>query len=249
VILTFCAFAAELEPIRARIAEQSSLLDHGLKGCYGRIGNTPLALVATGIGMRRSREATRRALNTVRNADLVIITGVAGALAPGLRAGQLVLADKVMTRQPESMRPEHILEAPRDWFGVFAAALDAAGIGFASGPLLTVQRPLSTAADKRLAAEQSGAIAVDMESAAIALEVSAHGLPFVCMRTILDTAEQDVAGAALADEEGHVRPLPALRALLTNPAMVVGVYRLVRALRLSTHSLAQSFEAVMRRVQ
>lgn len=249
MILLFCAFGAEFAPLRARLQAKAALGHGDLEGCYGRIGNSKVALVKTGIGMRRARESASRALDSLREVDLVAVTGVAGALREGLPVGRVVLADQVMTRRAESFHPDRILDAPRDWLETFAGALTASGIEYAAGPILTSRRAIAKVADKRLAAEQSGAVAVDMESAMIALEASTRGLPFVCMRTILDTAAQELAGAMLADEHGRVRPLAAAKALVTEPSIVADALRLIRNLRMATDRLAAATEAVLRRVE
>jgi nucleoside phosphorylase len=153
-----------------------------------------------------------------------------------------------MRRGDGATASEHVLDVPRDWFDTYASALTSAGLGFTKGAILTSRHALTTGAEKRAAGEHSGAVAVDMESAAIALEAATRGLPFVCMRTILDTVDQELVGARLADEYGHVRPRAALQALVTNPGIVVGLYRLLRNLRLSTHALANAFEQVARRI-
>jgi hypothetical protein len=84
-----------------------------------------------------------------------------------------------------------------------------------------------------------------MESAVIALEAQRRGIPFVCIRTILDTAGEDVVGAALADENGRVRPLAAAKAVISNPGLVAGAARLLRNLRLATNALAETLEIVV----
>jgi len=248
VILIFCAFGAELEPIRARVHAEQALDIKGLKGCRGRIGDTQIALAASGIGMRRAHESARRALDEMRNIDLVILTGVAGALAGHLSIGDLVLADRLMTRDASGAQPERTIEVPADHFETCSSALGASGIRYARGAIVTVKFPLATGAEKRLAGEQTGAIAVDMETAVIAFEAAARGIPFVAMRTIMDTVEHDLAGASLADENGKVRPLKAAATLIRNPAMVAGVIRLVRNLRQAADSMAVAVEAVTRQL-
>jgi len=249
VILIFCAFGAELEPLRARVHVEKALGIEGIKGCYGRIGMTQIALAASGIGMRRARASARRAFDEIRKVDLVILTGVAGALADSLEVGEVVMADRLMTRDGDGGESARTIEVPRDYFELYATALGAAGIHHACGGLLTVKYPLVTAAEKRLAGEHTGAIAVDMETAVIAFEAAARGIPFVAMRTIMDKVEHDLAGAEFADENGKVRPLKAAATLVRNPAMVGGVIRLVRNLRQATHAMALTIEAVTRRVE
>jgi adenosylhomocysteine nucleosidase len=248
VILIFCAFGAELEPLRARVHVEKTLGIEGLKGCYGQIGTTRIALAASGIGMRRAQESARRVLDEMRGVDLIILTGVAGALADNLEIGEVVLADRLMTRDGDNEEPGRTIEVPHDHFATYSSALDAAGIRYARGALLTVKYPLVTGTEKRFAGEHTGAIAVDMETAVIAFEAAARGIPFVAMRTIMDTIEHDLASAGLADENGKVRPLKAAATLVRNPAMVAGVIRLVRNLRQATHSMAVTIEAVTRRL-
>lgn len=247
MILIFCAFGAELGPLRALVRAEQALDIKGLQGCYGTLGSTSIALAASGIGMRRAQASARRALDEIRGIDLIILTGVAGALADNLEIGELVMADSLMTRDGDNEQPARTIEVPREHFAAYSSALDAAGIRHARGGLLTVRHPLMTPAQKRLAGVHSGAIAVDMETAVIAFEAAARGIPFVAMRTIMDTVDHDLAAAGLADENGDVRPLKAAAALIRNPAMVAGVVRLMRNLRRATRSMALAIEAVTQR--
>jgi nucleoside phosphorylase len=151
-----------------------------------------------------------------------------------------------MIREDGSFRAERILEVPRNQFEICTTALQSAKLQYVAGPMLTSRRAIMTGADKRLAHEESGAISVDMESAIIAIDAHSRGLPFICMRTILDTAGEDLPVANLIDEHGHVRPFAAAKALIRHPGIVVGVARFGRNLRLATRSLAVATEAVFR---
>jgi adenosylhomocysteine nucleosidase len=248
VILIFCAFGAEFGPLRARLQDPAPFNREGFTGASGRINGNAVTLIKTGVGIRRARDTAVRALDALHEINLVAITGVAGALHHELAVGNVVLADRLITRQEQSFHPNQILEVPRQPFQTFANALDAGGIRYSVGGMLTSRRAIATIADKRLAAAQSGAVAVDMESAVIADEAQRRGMPFVCLRTILDAAGDELMGAALADENGRVRPLAAAKAMVTNPAMLIGTARLVRNLRRSTRVLAAVMEAVLGRV-
>jgi adenosylhomocysteine nucleosidase len=246
MILILCAFGAEFESLRTLLTTEASLNDSGLRGFCGRIADTPVALVKTGVGIRNARDTTARALDTFRDVHLVVMTGVAGALRDDLPVGRVVLADKLMTREDGSFRAERILEVPRNQFEIFTTALQSAKLQYAAGPMLTSRRAIITGADKRLAHKVSGAVSVDMESAVIAIEADVRGLPFICMRTILDTASEDLPVANLVDENGHVRPLAAAKALFVHPGITVSVARFVRNLQLATRSLAVATDAVFR---
>jgi adenosylhomocysteine nucleosidase len=248
VILIFVALKAECLPIRARLSDGRARLDLG--GYQGQIAGVPVTLAVTGMGMRRSRISSGRAMDLLNRIDLIVTSGVAGGLRDDLTVGQVVLGERLLTCRDDDFHPEIVINPPTEWISRFATALDASRTSHAIGPMMTSRRPIITGADKQRAFVQSGgAIGVDMESAAIALEAERRGLPFVCMRTILDTAGEDVVGARLMDQEGRVRPLAAARALVTTPRMIIGAARLVRNLRLATRSLASALEAVLPRLQ
>lgn len=249
MILIFVALRAESQPIRALLSDRRGLLDANLIGYEGRIAGVPVALVATGMGIRKSRISSGRAMDSLQGIDSVVISGVAGGLRDDLTVGQVVLSERLLSCRDDDFQPEQVIEPPSPSISRLVAALDASRTSYAMGPTMTSRRPIMTGADKQRAHIQSGgAISVDMESAAIALEAQRRGLPFVCMRTILDTAGEDVVGARLIDQEGRVRPLAATKALIASPRMIIGVAHLVRNLRLATHSLASTLEAVLPRL-
>jgi purine-nucleoside phosphorylase len=150
-----------------------------------------------------------------------------------------------MTCHFETGLPEHILEVARDQREAMQAAFERTGKIASVGAIFTSKKPLTTVAAKSRAAELSGAVAVDMESAAIALEAATRGIPYVCLRTILDLASENVMGAELADEDGRVRPFAAVRAIVTNPAILTGGVRLLRNLRLATKAMGEAVAAAI----
>jgi nucleoside phosphorylase len=151
-----------------------------------------------------------------------------------------------MTCHIETGLPEHILEVAREPHDGMKAALERAGRAFFSGTILTAKSPLATAEAKSRAAELTGAIAVDMESAAIAYEAAVKGIPFACLRTILDTAIEDLPGASLADENGRVRPFAAAHAIVTNPAIITAGIRLLRNLKIAANAMGEAVAAAIK---
>jgi len=249
MILIFVALRAELDPIRTRLSDSAALADPRLNGYQGRLADVPVALVATGMGMRRSRISAARAMDSLTSIDLVITSGVAGGLRDDLTVGQVVLGERLLTCRDGNFQPERITEIPAAGLARLSATLKAVGIPYEAGSMMTSRLPLMTGADKHRAyLESGGAISVDMESAVFALESQRRGLPFMCMRTLLDTAGEDVVGAQLVDQNGRIRALAAAKALTSSPRMVLGVVRLVRNLRLATRSMASTLEAVLPRL-
>ena len=61
--------------------------------------------------------------------------------------------------------------------------------------------------------------------------------------------DHELVGAALADENGRVRPFSAAKSIITNPAILVGATRLMRNLRTSTRILASVMESTLQRLE
>ena len=154
------------------------------------------ALEIACVGLRASQLATRA--SGLRAFDLVISAGACGALAPGLAAGDLVV-------------PEVVLDtAGRRWPVSPLRRLPAAGA------LLTVTDVVETSAQKSRLWLETGARAVDMESAHVLAWAAERGVPGAVIRGVSDGAERGVpaALAAAVADDGRVRPLRALTAAL-----------------------------------
>jgi hypothetical protein len=151
-----------------------------------------------------------------------------------------------MIRRGEEFASQMEIETPLNYREPFAAALDAARIKYEVGPLLTSRRVIAKVADKRRAYEELGAIAVDMESALIALEATRRKLPFVCLRTIMDTAVDEIEGAYLADENGRVRLRALGAALIRQPRLLTASIKLMRNLHAATRSMTEAVAACVK---
>lgn len=244
MILIFYAFSRELAPLKRRLKERGPLAEPGLRGFEARAGARRIVFIATGIGAERAAEAARIALERFPAPEFVIGTGVVGALSAGLSPGDIVLADRIVTAPAAEWADEPCLEIARDTLAHCEGALRQAGLDFARGGLLTSRRVLANVHTKRRAKGESGAIAVDMESAALASEAARRGLRFAVVRTVMDALGDEVFGAELADEHGRVRPLAATGYLARNPSAIMQLPRMMRNLSRATRSLADAIEAI-----
>ncbi len=243
MILIFYAFRRELSGLRKRIADRVPL-PAGLRGFKGRIGNQEIFLVATGIGVAQARESARRAMRTLGQPRLVISTGVAGALAPDLRAGDVVIADRLLLEENPDSRFMEVAQLSPGIERAVRDTLGRSGLTVATGALLTAGWLLAGPAAKRAAHARSGAIAVDMESAALAAEVAGAGIPFICVRAVMDEAGDEIPGAELPDATGHIAPLKAAAYFIKNPAALAGVPATIRKLSRATAAIASALEAL-----
>lgn len=244
MILILYAFAREIAPFKRRERNRTPLALDGLHGFRAEIAGKEFAVVAHGIGHRRATETARRAFDLMPGAELVIGTGVVGALSSGLKPGDLVLADRVLTIDADGRVAEQVTAVSDGHLRAVGRALAAAGIEYSTGAILTSHRVLATGAEKRRAKESAGAIAVDMETAAIAVEAALRGLPFVAIRAVLDEVDDEVVGAEMADEDGKVRPLAATSYLLRNPGTMLKLPRMIRNLARATAAIADALTAI-----
>lgn len=198
----------------------------------------PLPLAVSGIGARRARRAALARVDA--GATLLLSIGFAGGLQPALAAGDLVVPDAVCD---EHGAPHAVCTAAA---AVLREALREALPGPARvhrGVLASVARPAATAADKRALAASLHAIAVDMESAAVARVARERGIGFAALRAVSDAATQELPRAVLAavDPTGCVRPLALLLALARRP----GELRALPALRRGVHAAEVSLAAAL----
>ncbi|HVB81924.1 MAG TPA: hypothetical protein VNE82_18495 [Candidatus Binataceae bacterium] len=246
MILIFYAFAREAAAFKRRLAGRTALGIDGLRGFRARLGATEIVGIATGIGIGRAADIARHAMRSLAQADLVIATGLAGALSEALQPGDLVLADRLMLdAERPGLAPTTVAIPPAD-LARFKAALTASPLKFATGTILTAAQILKDGAAKRDAHARTGALAVDMESAAVAAEAHRCGLRFACVRAVLDTVDQEIVGAELAGPDGEVRPLAAAGFVLRNPVAVLGLARMMLSLNRATAALAAALEALCR---
>lgn len=153
----------------------------------------------------------------------LISWGCAAALDPSLKPGDLVLPASVIGADGKS------LETNPAWRGRWVAQLEAQ-LPVYQGNLLESRQIISLASEKRMLFADTGAIALDMESAAVARAALDLGLPFLAVRSIVDPADVDIPPsiAAAFDENGVLSALKMLGGALLRPRDCLGILRLGR---------------------
>jgi len=161
--------------------------------------------------------------------------GCAGALAPGLAPGSLVVPEWVVGADNRRIAVdrvchERLCRKLRGSFSVHTGEIaESAGVLFEPSA-------------KRTLALSSGAIAVDMESAALGRLACAHGIAFAVVRAVADSAEHalpEVLATAL-DDRGRVRWLPLMRAVQLRPRRWGQLWSASRAYRKACASLSRA---------
>jgi adenosylhomocysteine nucleosidase len=184
----------------------------------------------SGVGRKRAARAAQFLLN--RGATALLSWGTAGGLVPGLAPGSLVLPKTVMGSDSS------LFQVDASWQERLRSRLEGR-MGLCSETLIESPTVLMTPEAKRALADRTGAVAVDMESAAVAFTAKQAGLPFVALRVISDTLDQTLPSCVLSayDTSGHLRMWGLLRGLVRHPQELLGWMRLTTSLRKARKTL------------
>jgi adenosylhomocysteine nucleosidase len=193
---------------------------------FGR-GTIRVAPVGLRAGLLSSRWT---ALVSASDRPLVVSAGVCGGLDPTLRAGDLVLPDGVISdgglRWPVT--------------GSVAQRAAAAGAAARAGVMATASRAVATPEAKAALRAATGAVAVDMESAAILEEAAARGCFSLVVRAVSDDARETLPDELmrLVGADGHIRRGGIL--VLAHPRVLRRALQLRRSTRRALASVAGS---------
>jgi adenosylhomocysteine nucleosidase len=181
------------------------------------------ARIAAGPGVRSvaggvdaHRLACELEREVTRGAGAIVSFGIAGGLAPAIRAGAWIVARGVHTSTGYR-------RCDPAWTQCLAECLP----GALRGDLAGSDRPIPEAAAKHALHLATSAIAVDTESHIAADVAAAHGLPFAAFRVVADAATRNLPAAALVGLEagGTVDIAAVLRSLARTPSQLPQLLR------------------------
>ena len=184
----------------------------GLKREAGIVGGAEVIVLAGG-GAPDLAERIR-ALISADVAGLISI-GIAGALDPALKVGDVVIATAVFGETRASADP--------GWRGRLGARLPGARQGVIAG----VDHMVVDAPAKAALRQATGALCVDMESHVAAGAAARAGLPFAAVRIISDAAGRALPRAAQVGmrPDGGVDLAAVIAALVADPRQLPALIR------------------------
>ncbi|MGC3990703.1 MAG: hypothetical protein QM796_13690 [Chthoniobacteraceae bacterium] len=130
----------------------------------------PVRILHTGMGRESTLQRGKAFLDSGPLPAFFISSGFAGGLDPALKVGDIVIGTNFSEASLVAKLPP----------------------GSHQGPLSTQAAVVETGAAKHALFRQSGAIAVDMETAHLHAECAARGIPLLSIRVISDTATQSM---------------------------------------------------------
>ncbi len=224
VVGVVAALPAELQPLlhtTAAVGETRSV-------------NARVRAQAGGIG---AAAAHRAATSLVADGVTALVSwGFAAGLDPALTPGTLVISRQL---EPPVPGAPGASTAAAAWAARLSAQLRDL-VPLVSGTIACPDHVVRTAGEKRTLGA-SGAVAADMESAAVAAVAAAAGIPWLALRVLVDTVDVIVpqAVAVAIDSSGRFQMARFFRALILRPMDLASLPSLASAYRRAMRTLAR----------
>jgi adenosylhomocysteine nucleosidase len=228
-----CALPIELAPFLDRCTRLRTYSGGDFRFRGGLYDGIRIAVVQSGLGFARAREATQ-ALVEAHTPAWIVSAGFSGALLPEMKVGDIVTADSIVDTHGHELKVDLNMSP------------DPAG-GLHVGRIVTADAIVRTVAEKRALAERHGAIAVDLESLAVAQIARETQTRFMAVRSISDDLSADLPPEVLAvlGSSGTVRIGATLGSLWKRPSSIKDMWRLREAAQTASERLATFLDGVV----
>ena len=244
MIAILVAVRQELRPILRRADADHVVRQAHLDFHEGTLAGQPVALLALGVGKECARIAAEMTIRCYRP-DLVISAGFGGGLQPSVRDGDIVIGTEVLDLREDDgyqvrWRSEHPLPPHEELRGID----NGSQIHF--GKILTADEMVLRSDTKIRFGRATSALAVDMETSAVAAVTAAHDTHMLAVRCITDNDHED-----LPDEFndffvlGQLQSSRVLASCARSPRTLLDLARLGCRARQAGQNLARFLEAAV----
>ncbi len=222
------ALGAELAPLREDMLEDPNKFTGDCRFEAGSLYGCPVVLAESSPGKVLASLTAQRLIDRY-NPRAIIMTGVSGALRDSLSIGNVVVGSSYMQHDVDARAlglPRGIL--PGSTIGILNAddALVSLALS-ATFPKIAVLQGRILSGDqffteeetweKKYLFDEMNGVAIDMESAAVALVCSINGIPFVALRVICSTlrgSQEDQFNSTFVTAVQNTRAI--IKHILTN---------------------------------
>jgi len=199
----------------------------------GRYDDIRVVICEAGTGFARARKATQ-AMIDAHSPDWVLSCGFSGALLTEMKVGQIVVADSIVDQHGQHIELDLHLTSDAE-------------SGLYVGRLLTSDHMVRTVAQKQELRQQHEAIAVDMESLAVAQVARETATGFMAVRVISDDMSADLPPEVLSimGNTGAVRIGAALTSVVKRPESFKDMMQLRKNAQAASKTLATFLDGVI----
>lgn len=202
----------------------------------GRYDGIRIVVAESGLGFAKARKATQ-ALLDAHTPHWLLSCGFAGGLLPQMKIGDIVIADSLLDTHGQQLNVDVNMPADPE-HGLFV------------GRVLTVDRMVRKVEEKQALAEEFGAIAVEMESLAVAQVARDRGTRFLTVRAISDDLSADLPPEVLSvvGSTGTMRLGAALGSIWKRPGSVKEMWQLRESAMKASEQLASFLDGVVKQL-
>ena len=193
------AMSEELEQLLSALTETATFDRGGFTLYRGLLAGKWVLVSQCGVGKVNAAALTQTLV--LEGVTDVICTGVAGALAPGLKVGDVVISRDALQHDADVRTLGYPLGVvpgePPSWSAseeLYTAAVGAAealgepGVEVVLGRVVSGDQFIADPGRGQFLFDTFGGVCAEMEGAAVAQVCSRAGVPFVIIRSISDTA-------------------------------------------------------------
>ncbi|MEE6634936.1 5'-methylthioadenosine/adenosylhomocysteine nucleosidase [Limosilactobacillus pontis] len=196
-----CAMPEEIKELTARLSDKQVETIGGKDYLQGKISNQQVVLVESGIGKVEAGITTEH-LITDFNVDVVINSGSAGGIGRGLHIGDVVISSETAYHDVDARAFDYVygqlpgkqprFKASEKWGRALETAGEQTG--------LNIKRGLIVSGDQFIASQDAigqilhyfpEALSSEMEGAAVGQVATDHDVPYVVVRAMSDTGNED----------------------------------------------------------
>ena len=193
------AMQPEVEAIIGSLENKESECVSGITFHRGMIEGRSVVVAKCGIG-KVFAALCAEIMILKYNPDLLVNTGVGGAIGGGLRCGDVVIADRLCQHDMDTSAigdPKGLVsginmiyfDADRRAREILLEQGGGLGLAVKSGTVATGDKFIADSADKKRIASDFGASVCEMEGCAIAQTAFVNGTRFAVVRAISDSAD------------------------------------------------------------
>lgn len=193
------AMEPEVQALIAALEGKSCETISGITVHMGKIGEKTVAVAKCGIG-KVFAAVCAQTLILKYSPDLVINTGVGGALRSGITTGDIVVADSLCQHDMDTSAigdPKGLVsginviyfDADRRAGEILLSAAEELGLNATLGRIASGDKFIASSDDKARIIADFAADACEMEGCAVAQTAYINGTPFAVVRAISDSAD------------------------------------------------------------
>jgi adenosylhomocysteine nucleosidase len=235
------AMSEELAPLLRRIRVDRRRRLGSCEAVWGRLGRARVVIVHTGEGPGLASRGAATILDNIP-VDRLLVTGLSGGLSTSLELGDLLIGRRVFRGGKPAPAPDP------DWTTAALRRPEAEEATFVCTPAILSTR--TSKAALRRTFDAPGPAAVDLETAAFAEAAAQRGVPYLAVRAVCDTLDEELPldFERFRDDSGRILRGQVARHALLHPRVVGPLREMRRRVSLCAERLARFNDRLLNEV-